>query len=359
MRILILGGDGMLGHQLLQHFQTDHVVRVTLRRDLAVYRDAGLFDSDNAYAGVDVRSTDRLIEVVADFQPEAVINAVGIVKQRKLVNESIPSLEINALFPHRLAMICKRNGARLVHVSTDCVFSGRKGGYTEQDESDAVDLYGRSKFLGEVHDSDCITFRTSIIGLELSRRTGLMLNPEVRFVCVRYGNVLASRGSVIPLFHDQIRNGGPVTVTVPEMTRFLLNLDHAVDTVFAALRHARPGEIYLPDLPASTIIDIATALIGERDIEIKITGARPGEKLHEVIVSEEECRHAVSRDYYYVILPVLPELRKDDSEGLIFLNRELCSADAVIDRAATEELLRRHNLLIETTNLTEGGELLR
>ena len=127
MRILILGGDGMLGHQLLQHFQTDYVVRVTLRRDLAVYRDAGLFDSDNAYAGVDVRSTDRLIEVVADFQPEAVINAVGIVKQRKLVNESIPSLEINALFPHRLAMICKRNGARLVHVSTDCVFSGRKG----------------------------------------------------------------------------------------------------------------------------------------------------------------------------------------------------------------------------------------
>ena len=186
-----------------------------------------------------------------------------------------------------------------------------------------------------------------------------VLNPEVRFVCVRYGNVLASRGSVIPLFHDQIRNGGPVTVTVPEMTRFLLNLDHAVDTVFAALRHARPGEIYLPDLPASTIIDIATALIGERDIEIKITGARPGEKLHEVIVSEEECRHAVSRGDYYVILPVLPELRKDDSEGLNFLNRELCSADAVIDRAATEELLRRHNLMIETTNLTEGGELLR
>ena len=185
-----------------------------------------------------------------------------------------------------------------------------------------------------------------------------ILNPGVRFICVRYGNVLASRGSVIPLFHEQIRNGGPVTVTAPEMTRFLLSLNQAVDTVFAALRYAHPGEIYLPDVPAATVMNIAAALIGERDIEIKITGVRPGEKMHEVIVSEEECRHTVSRGDYYVILSMLPELRKDDSEELNFLNRELCSADIVVDRATTEEMLRRHKLMMETTSLAEGGELL-
>lgn len=191
MRILILGGDGMLGHQLLQHFQTDHVVRVTLRQDLQVYRRFGLFDSGNSYAGVDVRSTDRLIEVVADFRPEAVINAVGIVKQRRMAVESMPSLEINALFPHRLAMICKGSGARLVHMSTDCVFSGRKGCYTEQDEPDPVDLYGRSKFLGEVHDAHCITLRTSIIGLELSHRNSL-----IEWYLAQKGEINGYRGAI-------------------------------------------------------------------------------------------------------------------------------------------------------------------
>lgn len=182
-----------------------------------------------------------------------------------------------------------------------------------------------------------------------------ILNPEIRFICVRYGNVLASRGSVIPLFREQVRKDGPITVTAPEMTRFLLSLDQAVDTVFEALRSARPGEIYLPDVPAATVMNIATALIGSRDIEIKITGIRPGEKIHEIIVSEEECRHTVKRGGYYVILPMLPELRKDDSRDMNFLNRELCSADAVIDRETTQDLLHRHNLLLETTSLAEGG----
>ena len=174
MRILILGGDGMLGHKLLQHFQSAHSVKVTLRQELTAYEHVGLFNAQNAYAGVDVRSSDRILEVLAAFRPEVVINAVGIVKQRASAKESIPSLEINALFPHRLAEMCKAVGARLVHMSTDCVFSGRKGRYTEHDESDAEDLYGRTKFLGELHEPHCLTLRTSIIGRELSRKTGLV-----------------------------------------------------------------------------------------------------------------------------------------------------------------------------------------
>ncbi len=174
MRILILGGDGMLGHRLLMHLQDRHETKVTLRRELAAYERYGLFTLENSYWGVEAKDTERLLEVVADFRPEAVVNAVGIVKQRGAAKEAIPSLEINALLPHRLALLCRAAGARLVHLSTDCVFSGRKGNYTEDDVPDAEDLYGRTKLLGEVTDVGCITLRTSIIGLELSRRTGLI-----------------------------------------------------------------------------------------------------------------------------------------------------------------------------------------
>jgi dTDP-4-dehydrorhamnose reductase len=174
LRILILGGDGMLGHRLLMHLQGNHEARVTLRRDLAAYERYGLFTPENSYTGVEARDTDRLLEVMAGFRPEAVVNAVGIVKQRASAKEAIPSLEINSLLPHRLSLVCGAAGARLVHVSTDCVFSGRRGNYTEEDVPDAEDLYGRTKLLGEVADAGCVTLRTSIIGLELSRKESLI-----------------------------------------------------------------------------------------------------------------------------------------------------------------------------------------
>ncbi len=174
VRILILGGDGMLGHQLLKHLRSRHDVRVTLRRDLTSYSEFGLFTTGNAYGGVDVRCLGGLMEVLADFHPEAVVNGVGIVKQRPAAKESIPSLEINALFPHKLALVSQAIGARMVHLSTDCVFSGKKGYYEESDLSDAEDLYGRTKYLGEVNASHCLTLRTSMIGRELSRRLNLL-----------------------------------------------------------------------------------------------------------------------------------------------------------------------------------------
>lgn len=174
MRILVLGGDGMLGHRLFGHLQGRHQVRVTLRQDAAAYAALGRFGEEDAYFGVDVRSGDALAAAMADFRPEAVVNAVGIVKQRPSARESIPSLEINALLPHRLAVLCRAAGARMVHLSTDCVFSGRGGMYREDAPSDAEDLYGKSKYLGEVHEPHCFTLRTSIIGLELSRRKSLV-----------------------------------------------------------------------------------------------------------------------------------------------------------------------------------------
>jgi UDP-glucose 4-epimerase len=168
-----------------------------------------------------------------------------------------------------------------------------------------------------------------------------------RFVTARYGNVLASRGSVIPLFHEQIRRGGPLTLTSVEMTRFLLSLDDAVDTVFAALRDGRPGETYVPRVSAVRLSDLATALIGERDIAVRVTGVRPGEKTHEILVSEEESVRTIVRGQHLAIGPILPELRRDESSDVKFDGREYSSADALIDPLAVAELLRTNRLRVE------------
>jgi len=164
----------MLGHQLLKSWQGKHDVRVTLRGDENRYTQYELFSPENSYYDTDVHDLDHLQKAMTDFGPQAVVNAIGIVKQRQQAKEAMASIEINALLPHRLALMCEGAGARLVHMSTDCVFSGRKGGYTEDDEPGALDLYGRSKLLGEVYDVHAITLRTSIIGLELSRKRSLV-----------------------------------------------------------------------------------------------------------------------------------------------------------------------------------------
>jgi UDP-glucose 4-epimerase len=169
--------------------------------------------------------------------------------------------------------------------------------------------------------------------------------PDTRFICVRYGNVLASRGSVIPLFHEQIRNGGPVTITTPEMTRFLLSLDQAVDTIFAALRCANRGETYIPHVPSARVIDIATVLIGDRPIKTVFTGIRPGEKVHEILVSDEEASRTLPQDNYYVILPILPELHMSEHKGP-WLEREYSSADNLMSQEQLATQLAHYDLLV-------------
>lgn len=175
--------------------------------------------------------------------------------------------------------------------------------------------------------------------------SGNLNAPKTRFICVRYGNVMASRGSVIPLFRQQILSGSDVTITTEGMTRFMLSIDQAVDTVFAALHHAKRGEVFVPDAPSSMMVDVAKAMIGDRKNKIRLIGIRPGEKIHEVMISSEECHRVERRGNYYAILPMLPELKDSSADKPSDRDSELSSAGRLISYEETVKLLERHKLL--------------
>jgi len=164
--------------------------------------------------------------------------------------------------------------------------------------------------------------------------------PETRFICARYGNVLASRGSVVPLFLDQIAAGGPVTITTMDMTRFLLTLDDAVDTIIAAVRSAAPGDTYIPRCPSARMVDLANHLIGERDIQTVVTGIRPGEKIHEILISEEEATRTVhGSEGYLALRSMLPELAGPVDEPALV--GDYSSASVLMTSAELADFLER------------------
>jgi UDP-glucose 4-epimerase len=168
--------------------------------------------------------------------------------------------------------------------------------------------------------------------------------PATRFIMIRYGNVLASRGSVIPTFEEQIKNGGPVTITHQDMTRFMLTIDDAIATVIDALAEARTSEIYVPRLRGVRINDVATALIDGRRIETAVSGLRPGEKLHEVLISSDELHRTFQRGAYHVIAPILPELGRHAQAGPC-LDRPITSDSDIMSLDEVCALMRRAGLL--------------
>jgi dTDP-4-dehydrorhamnose reductase len=174
-RVLVLGVTGMLGHTLLREFDGDPDVEV---HGTARAREVtGLLPADLAVrvrTGVDARDVDGIRRLLHDVRPDAVVNCVGVVKQRPEVQDAVGTVSLNALFPHLLSRECAAVGARLIHVSTDCVFSGDRGAYVETDLPDPPDLYGRSKLLGEATEGGALTLRTSIIGHELASNRSLV-----------------------------------------------------------------------------------------------------------------------------------------------------------------------------------------
>ncbi|MEY4884181.1 MAG: hypothetical protein RIS34_2035 [Pseudomonadota bacterium] len=175
MKVLVFGASGMIGSAMLRVLseKSDWQVFGTLRSD-----DAKRFFSpaiaSRLLTGVDVDKHDALVRVFAQIRPDVVVNCIGLTKHHKEADDPLLAIPVNALLPHRMAELCAIGGARMVHVSTDCVFSGAKGAYTEDDPADAKDVYGKAKFLGEVNYPHAITLRTSTIGHELQSRYGLL-----------------------------------------------------------------------------------------------------------------------------------------------------------------------------------------
>lgn len=172
--VLVLGGTGMLGHKVWQVLSRRHDAHLTAREPAAAFAAFGIFDERRWHAGVDATEPERLAAVIERLRPAVVVNCVGIIKQRAAAKDPIASTRVNALFPHQAHALARAAGAYFIHISTDCVFSGARGGYTEEDLPDPPDLYGRSKLLGEITAPDGLTLRTSIIGRELRGGHGLV-----------------------------------------------------------------------------------------------------------------------------------------------------------------------------------------
>jgi dTDP-4-dehydrorhamnose reductase len=171
MKVLIAGGNGMLGHQLCSLLSERMEVWAAFR---TVPESFDFLPAERMIDKVSVQDIPRLGEVLATVKPDVVVNAIGIVKQRDEAKQAVPSIQVNALFPHQLADLCVERGIRVIQISTDCVFSGFRGNYTELDVPDPVDLYGRTKLLGELHRPGCLTLRTSIIGWQLNTFSSLL-----------------------------------------------------------------------------------------------------------------------------------------------------------------------------------------
>lgn len=174
MKVLILGGGGMLGHKVWQVFRQQFETCVTFREDQLSGCRAKYFDLSQVRRKVDASNFETVVRAFADVKPEVVVNCIGIVKQLPVAKDPIITLTLNSLFPHLLAQLCAATGAWLIQISTDCIFSGKRGGYTETDTPDPVDLYGRTKLLGEIETEGCLTLRTSMFGRELETNNALL-----------------------------------------------------------------------------------------------------------------------------------------------------------------------------------------
>jgi UDP-glucose 4-epimerase len=349
-KILLIGGTGSLGKVLLRRLLelvNDAPSKIIIfSRDEAKQHDIRLANTKNAFSTDEIIYSNftQLVEFrIADIrnysdvcsalkEADIVINAAALKQVPVCEYFPMQAIKTNCVGAYNIVRALEENDYPVEVVI----------GASTDKAAKPVNAMGMTKALQE---------RIFI--------SANILNKATRFACVRYGNVLASRGSVIPLFHHQIMTGGPVTVTHPDMTRFLLSLNQAADTIFKAIEEAKPGETYVPRVASARIETIARALIEDRHIGISYTGVRPGEKMHEILISEEEIRHTVARGDYYVIRPMLPELLEENEEFEGVLDKEYSSADHLMDYEDTVRLLRDNRLKIGDIDFEQDKETLR
>lgn len=201
----------MLGHKLVQVLREKFEVFATVRGNFEEYEKYGFFEKSNLYENVLVENIEEISKIVETLKPDYLINCIGIIKQLPSAKNSVKTIKINALLPHQLAEICDLYNSKLITISTDCVFSGEKGFYGEEDVSDARDLYGKSKHLGEVTEGRHLTLRTSIIGRELGSAHSLI------------EWFLSNRGKKIKGFANAIYTGFPTNVFADIIADLILN----------------------------------------------------------------------------------------------------------------------------------------
>jgi len=210
-RVLILGGSGMLGHKLYQVISKKYSTFVTFRNYSEKIQNTNIFKNEEVINNVDAFQFDSIINAIEIVKPNVIVNCIGIIKQLDEAKNSKKSIYINSLFPHLLAEECEKNRTKLVHISTDCVFSGKRGNYNETDFADASDLYGRTKYLGEINYGDSLTIRTSIIGHELFSSVSLV------------DWFLSNKGNEVNGFERAIYTGLPTIRLSKEILRIIQN----------------------------------------------------------------------------------------------------------------------------------------
>jgi len=337
-RILVTGGTGSLGKTLVKRLLTGEFGLpagiVVFSRDEAKQHQMRL-DYLHRSAATD--------EVIYQNSQDRLTFRIGDVRDYGAVNQAIRNTDI-VFHAAALKQVPSCEYHPYEAVLTNIV------GAQNVVRSISVNRYPVETVVGISTDKACKPINVMGMTKALQERIFIEANrtcQDTRFICVRYGNVIASRGSIVPLFMEQVRNGSPLTVTLPEMTRFLLSLDRAVDTVFAAVQGAKRGETYVPKVPSANIVDLAKAVIGDSGLPIEFTGIRPGEKVHEIMVSEEECFRTVDAGDYYSILPMLPELR-DGSEPIVALDSEYSSKDNNVSINELRSLLASANNEIQS-----------
>jgi dTDP-4-dehydrorhamnose reductase len=219
VRILILGGEGMLGHKVFQVLNQRFETYATFQDNRGLWTKLPIYEKVDrrcVLSNVNALDFDSVVRAMAQVKPGVVINCIGIIKQLKEASDPIISLTLNSLFPHRLADLCFACGARLFHLSTDCVFSGRKGNYSEDDIPDAEDLYGRTKLLGEVARPNCLTIRTSIFGRDFFKQSAFL----EWFLSHRGGKVKGYKHAIYTGFPTQVlaRIMGDIIVDYPDLS---------------------------------------------------------------------------------------------------------------------------------------------
>lgn len=336
-RILVTGGTGSLGQTL---------VRRLLTGEMGMPAKVTVFSRDETkqhYMRLDFLHRKAATDDVIYENSEDILNfRIGDVRDYSALTASLRDVDV--VF-HAAAL---KQVPSCEYFPFEAVLTNIYGAHNLS-RSIRENNYPVETVLGISTDKACKPINVMGMTKALQERVLIEANrdyPATRFMCVRYGNVIASRGSIVPLFVEQARNSQPLTVTMPEMTRFLLTLDRAVDTVFAAIDHGLPGETFVPKVAAANIADLARAVMGDKDLPIVFTGIRPGEKIHEIMVSEEECFRTKELGEYYVIVAVLPELREDGSFEPA-LSKEYSSNDNNISISDLRELLGSASLEIK------------